>query len=138
MKRPTTLAGIGLVIGLSCTPTEPCACTPPPDHAVVFGTLRAASGTAIPNGTIAADVGVAGQCNFSGFSRSGTSATTDATGAYRIRVFSSQGADQCVSVVGWAGAMGASDSVRSSGTMVRFRPESVPPDSVRVDLVLSP
>lgn len=139
MKRSATLAGIEIVIGLSCTPTEPCACSPPGDHAIVFGTLRAASGAAMPNGTIAADVGILGQCNFTGSGRSGAPATTNASGAYRISVGSyGQGPDQCVRVVGWAGAMGASDSIRSPGTIVRFRPTPVLPDSTRVDLVLSP
>lgn len=100
----------------------------------MFGSVTAANGAAISNAVVAADVGASGRCEFTSINRVQSSATTSTTGAYRVRVFSPQGGEQCVRVVAWRGAVGASDSVRTAGVMVPFRAARALPDSVRIDL----
>lgn len=137
MRRSAIFTGAGVIAGLSCMPTEPCACSPPPNQAVVFGSLRAANGSVVANGAVEIDVGRPGECTFTNANRSPNTTTTNATGTYRARVSTDRaGGELCVRAVGFAGAAGVSDSVRSAGVLLVFRPSTVQPDSTRIDLVL--
>lgn len=139
MRRAAILSGAGVIIGLACMPTEPCACSPPPppgDVAVVFGSLRTAGGQPVARAAVSIDVGRSQQCDFAGARRGVNTTGTTAAGTYNLRVYTDQSGEQCVRAVGWAGSAGTTDSVRSAPVMLRFVPPSVQPDSIRIDLVL--
>ncbi|HEX2076741.1 MAG TPA: carboxypeptidase-like regulatory domain-containing protein [Longimicrobium sp.] len=129
------LVVLGLMLFVSCVnPYETCACSPPPDEAVVYGRVTDPSGAVVAGALVRAERGPPG-CQPSVERWEGT---TSATGRYRVSVYSHGGpdADWCQRVFALPPAgstLRGSDSVAFT---VRYRPAGSQPDSVRVDLVL--
>ncbi|MES2524408.1 MAG: hypothetical protein V4617_17045 [Gemmatimonadota bacterium] len=126
---------IALMIGCSSSPTEMCACPPSRSAVVVEGTLRDAADAPVANTQLFLD-GV--PANFPQEALAtlwGTRATTDASGAFRVLVYSMYGpAPMTLRAV--VVRTSPADTIRLAGGQVPFRHEREVPETVQVTLRL--
>ncbi len=123
------------VLLLSCTPTEPCACTPLPGAFVIYGQVPAA-GTVGALGSLRADDLTAPACTsraaVSRFSQDVFLVPTD--GRYRAQLLTWAPGPRCIRVVFFETLPGVSDSLFGPVLMVTFRSGPPARDSVRLDI----
>ncbi|HEU0302009.1 MAG TPA: carboxypeptidase-like regulatory domain-containing protein [Longimicrobium sp.] len=134
IRIPRTLsAALGLMLFVSCAnPYETCACSPPPDEAVVYGRVTDPAGAAVAGSLVRVEIGIPG-CGSSPIME----ATTGADGRYRILAYSFGGPEpRCEHVFALPPAGSALLASDSLPVAVQFRSARAQPDSVRVDLML--
>lgn len=130
----TLLPALGLMLFVSCVnPYETCACSPPPDEAIIYGRVTDPAGAAVGGSLVRVEVGTP-ECVGSA---QGMEATTGADGRYRILAYSFGGPEpRCQHVFARPPAGSTMRGSDSASFSVRFRHREARPDSVRVDLVL--
>jgi hypothetical protein len=133
--RNLLLTAILTVALTVCAPTEPCACSPPPTQAVVFGRVTDAGGGPAAGVRVEAEV-YDRACGTTpayptNVGQRGT--VTDAEGRYRIPVLSMIGTPRLACAE--AAVIRGADTVRGPQTDVALR-RSPPLDSARVDIAL--
>ncbi|HEV2149766.1 MAG TPA: hypothetical protein VGR37_20365 [Longimicrobiaceae bacterium] len=136
MRTRTLLTGSACALLLSCSsPTGMCACPPARSHGVVHGSVRSAAGQPIAGVQLQATVfrSICGE-GPGEVHPEGRPAASDASGAYRLHVYSLYG-ERAVCVRVTALSPGGADSSMVHAALA-LRSERVQPDSVRVDLVL--
>jgi hypothetical protein len=141
MRRVLLRGVAGVALLLACIPTEPCACVPAQGSLIVYGEVRAASGSAVASAvvryvltplTIVTATGDVCPVDAPGGNVFAPQERADAAGRFRMLVMSDPGM-LCLRVT--AHAPGAvADSASVSGLLVHFR--SSRPDSVGVVVTL--
>lgn len=134
IRVPRPFAAIAVAAAVACNgdPAVLCACSVPAPYSILYGNVTDPSGHGVLGAIVHLDVG-APDCQTA---LQSFDAPTDATGRYRAPVSATGSyAEQCVRVFARAPAgSGFRDSDTARLTLPT--PSTLPPDSVRRDLVL--
>lgn len=142
MRRTIVETAFAIVCAtaLACSlDTGPRGCDICTTSAIVFGTVRSASGTPVPGARVSVE---ARETSCRGTQIGGEDAIADTSGAYRVRLRSPEAPTAvCLVVTGVPPTSSGMMSGSDTGHVVRMQPDygrDESTDSVRVDLTLPP